>query len=129
MTGVCLPTQQTIQDITNIQQNYVMTLARANVIVFSGGSPIQFNTDGYQQKNGSVDVLNYVHRHMLRGSFTGAFGENIASTASAGQEISRTYSTKLLPSNVNVNQVYIYALLFDNTTREIIQVEEKKLIP
>jgi len=81
------------------------------------------------QKNGSVDVLNYVHRHMLRGSFSGAFGETIGNSATAGQVINRIYSTKLKPSNANVNQVYIYAILFDNVTREVIQVEEKKLIP
>lgn len=81
------------------------------------------------QKNGSVDVLDYIHRHMLRGSFSGAFGETIANNATAGQELNRTYSTKLTPTNANVNQVYIYAILFDNVTREVIQVEEKKLIP
>jgi hypothetical protein len=81
------------------------------------------------QKNGSVDVLNYVHRHMLRGSFAGTYGETIANTSTAGQELNKTYSVKLSPSSVNVNQVYIYALLFDNVTKEIIQVEEKKLIP
>jgi hypothetical protein len=81
------------------------------------------------QKNGSVDVLNYIHRHVLRGSFSGTFGETLGNSATAGQEINRTYSTKLKPTNANVNQVYIYAILFDNITREVIQVEEKKLIP
>jgi hypothetical protein len=81
------------------------------------------------QKNGSIDVLNYIHRHVLRGSFTGAFGETIGTSATAGQELNKTYSTKLTPANANVNQVYIYAILFDNVTREVIQVEEKKLIP
>ena len=81
------------------------------------------------QKNGSIDVLDYIHRHVLRGSFTGAFGETIGNSAAAGQELNRTYSTKLTPTNSNVNQVYIYAILFDNVTREVIQVEEKKLIP
>ena len=81
------------------------------------------------QKNGSVDVLNYIHRHVLRGSFSGTFGETLGNSATAGQEIKRTYSTKLKPTNANVNQVYIYAILFDNITREVIQVEEKKLIP
>jgi hypothetical protein len=81
------------------------------------------------QKNGSVDVLNYIHRHVLRGSFTGAFGETIGTSATAGQELNKTYSTKLTPTNSNVNQVYIYAILFDDVTREVIQVEEKKLIP
>jgi hypothetical protein len=81
------------------------------------------------QKNGAVDVLNYIHRHVLRGSFTGAFGETIGTSLTAGQELNKTYSTKLAPANSNVNQVYIYAILFDNVTREVIQVEEKKLIP
>jgi hypothetical protein len=77
----------------------------------------------------AINVNNYVHRHVLRGSFLGAYGETIANTATAGQELNKTYSVKLSPSSVNVNQVYIYALLFDNVTKEIIQVEEKKLIP
>lgn len=81
------------------------------------------------QKNGSVDVLNYVHRHMLRGSFNGTYGETIANSATAGQELTRNYSVKLSPASANKNQVYIYAILFDSNSKEVIQVEEKKLIP
>lgn len=81
------------------------------------------------QKNGSVDVLNYVHRHMLRGSFNGTYGETIANNVTAGQELTRNYSVKLSPASANKNQVYIYTILFDSNTKEVIQVEEKKLIP
>jgi hypothetical protein len=77
----------------------------------------------------AINVLNYVHRHVLRGAFLGTYGETIANSTNAGQVFNKTYNIKLSPSTANANQVYIYAILFDNITKEILQVEEKKLIP
>lgn len=94
------------------------------------GLAVYFTEDSIisPQKVGSIDSLNYVHRHMLRGAFNGAFGEIISSDVVGGDDYTNTYSAKLIPSTANVSQVYIVALLFDNITKQIIQVEEKKLV-
>ena len=81
------------------------------------------------QKNGTVNDLTYVHRHMLRGAFNGTYGEQLGTTVTAGQTFNKTYSTKLTPTSAVPAMVSIYAVLFNNTTKEVIQVEEKKLIP
>ncbi|HOS47519.1 MAG TPA: Omp28-related outer membrane protein [Bacteroidia bacterium] len=81
------------------------------------------------QKDGTNNIMNYVHRHMLRGTFNGTYGESVGTGLTSGQEVTKTYSTKLTPTDAVVNQVYVYALLFDNVTKQIVQVEEKKLIP
>ena len=66
---------------------------------------------------------------MLRGSFNGAFGETISSDVVAGDVYTNSYNMKVSPQTANVSQIYIVALLFDIITKQIIQVEEKKLIP
>lgn len=78
------------------------------------------------QKDGSVNVANYVHNHVLRGSFNGMLGEDLG-VVNAGDEIIKTYSTLLAPADVNSDHVYLVALLTNKLTNEVIQVEEVKL--
>ena len=95
------------------------------------GLAVYFTEDSIisAQKVGPIDSLNYIHRHMLRGSFNGAFGETISSDVVAGDVYTNSYNMKVSPQTANVSQIYIVALLFDIITKQIIQVEEKKLIP
>ncbi len=79
------------------------------------------------QKDGTVDVQFYIHRHVLRGSLNGSFGQS-QGAMTAGQLLSRTYSAKLMRNDINPTQVYIYAILINDNTKEVLQVEEKKLI-
>ena len=79
------------------------------------------------QKDGTLDVQFYTHRHVLRGSLNGSFGQS-QGTMSAGQLLSKTYSAKLMRADINPSQVYMYAILINDNTKEVIQVEEKKLI-
>jgi len=79
------------------------------------------------QKNGNVDVQFYTHRHVLRGSLNGSFGQS-QGAMTAGQTKTKTFSAKLMRSDANPNQVYIYAVLVNDITKEVIQVEEKKLL-
>lgn len=81
------------------------------------------------QKNGTVNDLNYVHRHVLRGAFNGTYGEQLGTTVTAGQTFDKTYSTKLTPTSAIPKMVSVYAILYNNINKEVIQVEEKKLIP
>ncbi len=78
------------------------------------------------QKNGASDVQFYTHRHVLRGSLNGSFG-TLQGTMTAGQTISKTYSAKFMRPEMKINQVYIYAVLVNDNTKKVIQVEEKKL--
>ena len=43
-----------IQDMTNVQQSYIQTLARVNTITYNG--TINTGTDGFQKKNGPVVI-------------------------------------------------------------------------
>jgi hypothetical protein len=81
------------------------------------------------QKDNTLDVQFYVHKHMLRGSFNGTYGDDLGGNFTAGQTINESYSTKLTPNTANPNHVLICAVLTDVITKEVVQVEEKKLIP
>jgi hypothetical protein len=48
------PIYKTIQDLTNIQQSYIQTLARVNTITYGGET--NTGTDGLQAKSGAVKV-------------------------------------------------------------------------
>ncbi|MFM1745797.1 MAG: hypothetical protein RLZZ630_1734 [Bacteroidota bacterium] len=73
-----------------------------------------------------TDVSNYEHNHVLRGSLNGTYGENIG-TLQAGQELSRSYSGTLTPSDANPDKVKLVAILSNSVTKEIIQAEEVSL--
>jgi hypothetical protein len=78
------------------------------------------------QKDGSINDSTYVHNHVLRGSFNGMLGEDLGVIA-AGDEIIKNYSTALIPPDVDVNHVYLVAILTNTVTKEVIQVTEVKL--
>jgi hypothetical protein len=78
------------------------------------------------QKDGNTNVQNYVHNHVLRGSLNGMYGESLG-IQSAGAEITRSYSATLLPNDAVADHIHLVAILTNETTKEIIQVEEIKL--
>lgn len=78
------------------------------------------------QKDGSTNVQNYVHNHVLRGSLNGVYGESLGAQA-AGAEITRTYSGTLIPNDAVADKVHLVAILMNETTKEVIQVEEVEL--
>lgn len=76
------------------------------------------------------DVQNYVHRHVLRTSITSTWGDVLYSAGSVipiGTSINKTYSYTLDPT-WNEEHIYIVAFIQDNNTREVVQVEEIKLL-
>ncbi len=78
------------------------------------------------QKDGSTNIPDYVHNHVLRGTLNGVYGESLG-VQSAGAEITRSYSGTLTPSDAVADHVHLVAILMNETTKEIIQVEEVKL--
>jgi hypothetical protein len=54
------------------------------------------------------------------------YGESLG-IQSAGAEITRSYSATLLPNDAVADHIHLVAILTNETTKEIIQVEEIKL--
>lgn len=78
------------------------------------------------QKDGTLSIPDYVHRHVLRGSLNGTWGEDIG-TQTSGANISRTITGTLQPLDAVASKSYLYAILYDSVTEEVIQAEMKKI--
>lgn len=107
----------TVQVLNNINQDCELA------VYFIEDEIINWQKD---QTASPADVSNYEHNHVLRGSLNGTYGENIG-TLQAGQELSRSYSGTLTPSDANPDKVKLVAILSNSVTKEIIQVEEVSL--
>ncbi len=70
------------------------------------------------------DIPDYVHRHVLRGSFNGTWGDNVLWDNNLLFE--KKYALNINPS-YNKQKLYVIAGLYDFNTKEIIQVEEIKV--
>jgi hypothetical protein len=72
-----------------------------------------------------VDDSTYVHHHVMRASLNGDWGDLVASgNTTAGTQVTKSYNFTI-PSNVlNVDHCNIVAFIYDDTTKEVLQVEE-----
>ena len=68
------------------------------------------------------DILDYVHRHVLRGSVNDTWGESIG-TETAAKNYSYT-----LNAEWDADNCYILAFIYNDDSKEIIQAEEKKVV-
>ncbi len=78
---------------------------------------------------GTVGTIpDYVHRHVLRGSINGSWGEELAAAGAAtvGANFSKSYTTTV-NSAYNAEHVSVVVMVYDATTYEVLQVEEKHL--
>lgn len=74
-----------------------------------------------------ADISQYYHRHVLRASMNGAWGTTLSDGAlSQGQTIESTFTTSI-PANWNENKVSVVAVIYRQSNKEVIQVEEKKI--
>jgi hypothetical protein len=73
------------------------------------------------------DSVGYVFNHVLRGSINGSWGDLLISNPSSTSIVSKKYFSFGLPANVNDKKIHIVALVYNNTSKEIIQVEELKI--
>jgi len=83
------------------------------------------------QKDGSEDILDYVHNHVLRDVLTDPFGFPLRSGAAnwtAGT--SETYGVTVLMANTDWNgqNCYVVAALYDDVNKEVLQVEKANVI-
>ncbi len=76
------------------------------------------------------DVPDYVHRHVLRGAINSTWGDALYSSGTTipiGTSINKSY-TKVLDNSWDEKHIYFVAFIQDNLTKEVLQVEEVKLI-
>lgn len=83
--------------------------------------------DYFPISGGSQDVVNYLHRHIFRGTVNTAFGGYIASDPAAGTIVEKDY-TYVVPANFNANHCHIVAYIYDADNYEIIQAGEAKIV-
>lgn len=73
------------------------------------------------------DINNYVHRHVLRTTLNGNIGATIgAGSLTKGESFTNQYSITLNPEYVS-GHCAIVAFLYNASTKEVVQVEEKKI--
>lgn len=94
-----------------------------------------------KQKKASTEIEEYDFEHMLRGDINGSWGVDFTTGAvAAGDSIRYVVNDFALPENVkgtsntgnapvDHNKVYIVAILYDATTRAVLQAEKVKLLP
>jgi hypothetical protein len=101
------------------------------VIVLMEDSIVGAQTDNTQNP---PDVLNYVHRHVLRGAVNSTWGDTLFSTSVAqGDSITKTFNYTILNTYGNIPcndaKCYLIAFIYNDDPlspryREIIQAEE-----
>ena len=76
------------------------------------------------------EVPDYEHRHMLRGNLNGTWGvPAIVGSAAAGDTLTFTYTNPLPASVLNPDNCALVAYVYDDATKEVMQVEERKFQP
>jgi len=82
-----------------------------------------------QQTEQDIDT-NYVHNHVLRGSMNGTWGDVAGEDgqAVAGTKLTNSYSYTL-PEGWNADQCTVVAFVYNTETNEVVQAEEKEIIP
>jgi thiol-disulfide isomerase/thioredoxin len=74
-------------------------------------------------------IVNYTHRHVLRGSMNGTWGLPLsAGTSFAAGSTFSANADFTLPANWNDSNLHVVAILFRAISKEVIQVEDVKII-
>lgn len=113
-------TEVTSEFLNNLAGTYNL------VVVLTEDSIINWQKD-YSLPSGQQDVSDYVHRHVLRQSLNGTWGEEIASgSVSSGSSFTNSFSITL-PAEWDESHCAIVAYVRETTSHEIVQVEESKI--
>jgi Outer membrane protein Omp28 len=78
---------------------------------------------------GIGNISNYVHRHVLRGAITPTWGDVIATNPVKGQSVTTNKTGTAIAADISPGHVHVVAVLANTVSKEVIQVEEVKLIP
>ena len=122
---VCIHIETTFLTNLNGKYNLVVLLVQDSIV------------DAQKNYTASpTDVLNYTHRHVLRDPINGADGngeEIIGDTTNIinGKTVYKKYQYEIAASYKNIacdiNQCYVVAFVYNTSTYEVIQAEEKKI--
>ena len=90
------------------------------------------NWQKFYSSCGGVDkeISDYVHRHVLRGAVNSTWGDALYTAGSIipiGTSVNKSY-TQVLDPIWEAKHIYFVAFIQDNVTKEVVQVEEVKLI-
>ncbi|MCK9400754.1 MAG: Omp28 family outer membrane lipoprotein [Bacteroidales bacterium] len=74
--------------------------------------------------------LTYEHNHVLRGSMNGTWGDVVGTDGQAisGSALTNSYSYTI-PDGWNADNCSVVAFVYNTTTNEVVQAEEKDLLP
>ncbi|MBC7862930.1 MAG: Omp28-related outer membrane protein [Bacteroidia bacterium] len=76
------------------------------------------------------DILDYTHRHVLRGYMYGAFGEQVgAQNPLQNSTDTKTYAITIPSSIARIKHCALVAYVYNAATYEVLQAEELELIP
>ncbi|MGI8892450.1 MAG: Omp28 family outer membrane lipoprotein [Bacteroidia bacterium] len=94
------------------------------IILISESNIIAWQTD-YGLTN--THVSNYNHKHVLKGSVNGTWGDHFANALTpAGTTIEKTYSTNL--NNLwDENNCSVIAIIYNENSNEVVQADEVKI--
>lgn len=85
------------------------------------------------QKNNNAEtgpvpiIYDYVHNHMLRAVINGASGTEVATLGTPNSESVKKSFTNTLNSKLTPENCSVVAFVYDNDTKEVLQVSEKEL--
>lgn len=110
---------------TEFLENYLTPL---NLVIYITEDSIikpQYNNN---TAVGPVPVIeNYVHRHVLRGSFNGPYGSTLTEDAVAYGTKKVNSLSEYLDTEWNDKQCYLVVFISDLATNEVMQVVQKKI--
>jgi len=111
---------------TSVTTEYYSTLSGSyKLCVFMvEDSIVNWQTDYDVQPN---DVPDYVHRDVLRGSMNGTYGDPVTETIEGN--IKTMNFSAAIDTAWNDQQFSVVAFLYNESTKEIIQVEEEHVEP
>lgn len=121
------PTTRTLSlgTTTKFIQEYTNS---TNLVVYLTEDSLMDWQKDYRLPSGQQDIPNYMHRHVLRASLNGSFGESLTSApASAGDQFTKNFNYTV-PSAFVAKHCALVIVLYDSVTKEVLQVEEQHIV-
>jgi hypothetical protein len=80
------------------------------------------------QLDDGIDIVQYNHMHVLRGSLNSTWGQSIGTNNAAGSKKTITFSGNYNPTDAIPENSFVYAILINKATKEVVNVEEAHMI-
>ncbi len=85
---------------------------------------------GWQKDNrvNPEDIPDYVHRHVMRGSLNGTWGERISGTTSQNNAVTMQYDNFQVDTSFVPKHCAVVVFAYDSASYEIFQADEKAIL-